>query len=411
MVHVSLLRFYFELSRLIGLCNLHYDPQHQCLVRNHVPTVVYCLVLDVIYVLVMPSAFALLAGNISGCKNLGMFGVVYSVMGQAKLFTMMLLIGSVWLRRCRIQALANDYLKLMSDFRSDLQSNCRRLCLWKVAMTSSRFIMLIQALLSSNSLVHCKRSIDRADVAPYYVASMVFAVIMELMVCFADFTVYMIQVSGNCLISNKTERLQEMIDDVAVLPKRLGRPRDMGLRQVLSAWLSLWHRCQQLDDLLRQLREIFQWQMLFNLGTTYIFNIATVFRLWIYMEYAKNFSLWKCLFFVFVALAHHVEIMMQFSIFETTSTKWLQLREQLQNLWFANQSQNGAGLTSEVVLSRKLEFAILYLNRQLQTRPQRVRRLHIVGLFDLSRASGHAMTASVFSNALVLCQIAYKIYG
>ncbi|SPP75393.1 putative gustatory receptor 58c [Drosophila guanche] len=411
MVHVSLLRFYFELSRLIGLCNLHYDPQHRCLVRNHVPTVVYCLVLDVIYVLVMPSAFALLAGNIYGCKNLAIFGVVYSVMAQAKLFTMMLLIGSVWLRRRRIEALANDYLKLMSDFRSDLQNNCRRLCLWKVAMTSSRFIMLIQALLSSNSLVHCKRTLDRADVAPYYVASMVFAVIMELMVCYVDFTVYMIQVSGNYLISNKTERLQEMIDDVALLPKHLGRPRDMGLRQILSAWLSLWHRCQQLDDLLRQLREIFEWQMLFNLGTTYIFNIATVFRLWIYIEYAKNFHLWECLFIVFVALAHHVELMMQFSIFETTSTKWLQLREQLQNLWFVNQSQNGTGLNSEVVLSRKLEFAILYLNRQLQTRPQRVRRLHIVGLFDLSRASGHAMTASVFSNALVLCQIAYKIFG
>ncbi|XP_041447757.1 putative gustatory receptor 58c [Drosophila obscura] len=411
MVQFSLLRFYFELSRLIGLCNLHYDPNQRRLVLNHVPTVVYCLVLDVVFVLVMPFAFGLLAGKIYGCKHLGMFSTVYSVMGQAKLFTMLLLVSSVWLRRCRVERLGNEYLKLLFDFRTAMRNNCRRRCLWKVALTSSRFVMLIQILLTQNSLVHCQRTLDRAGVAPFYMAAIVYALIMELMVSYVDFTVYMIQVSGNWLISNMTHQLQEMFDDLEVLPKHLGRPRDMGIRQILDAWLLLWHRCLQLDDLLRQLRQIFQWQILFNMGTTYIYSIATVFRLWIYMEYAEDFNMWKCLFTVFVCLAHHAEIMMQFSIFETTSSKWLKLRERLQNLWFVNQSQNGVGLPSEVVLSRKLEFAIFYLNRQLQSRPQRVRRLHIVGLFDLSRASGHAMTASVMSNALVLCQIAYKIYG
>ncbi|XP_033254471.1 putative gustatory receptor 58c [Drosophila miranda] len=242
-------------------------------------------------------------------------------------------------------------------------------------------------------------------------AAVGYALIMELMVTYLDVTVYMLHVSGNWLISSMTERLQEMIDDVEVLPKRFDRPRDMGLRQILSAWLLLWHRCQHLDDLLRQLRDNFQWQILFNLGTTYIFSIATVFRLWIYIDYSKDFNLWTCLIMLFVFLAHHSEVMMQFSIFHTNSSKWRKLQEQLQHLWFLNQSQNGAGLTAEVVLSRKLEFAILYLNRKLQLRPQRVRHLHIVGLFDLSRASGHAMTSSVFSNALVLCHIAYKIYG
>ncbi|XP_001361689.4 putative gustatory receptor 58c [Drosophila pseudoobscura] len=411
MVHVSLLRFYFELSRLIGLCNLHYDPPHHRLVLNHVPTVVYCLVLDVAYVLIMPFAFSLLVGNIYGCKQLGMFDTVYNVMGQAKLFSMLVLIGGVWLRRCRMEGLGNEYLKLLFHFRSAALNHVRRLCLWKVTLTSSRFVMLIQILLTPNSLMHCKYTLDRTGVAPFYLAAMGYALIMELMVTYVDVTVYMIHVSGNWLISSMTERLQEMIDDVEVLPKRLGRPRDMGLRQILSAWLLLWHRCLHLDDLLRQLRDIFQWQILFNLGTTYIFSIATVFRLWIYIDYSKDFSLWTCLIMLFVFLAHHCEVMMQFSIFHTNTSKWRKLQEQLQHLWFLNQSQNGAGLTAEVVLSRKLEFAILYLNRKLQARPQRVRHLHILGLFDLSRASGHAMTSSVFSNALVLCQIAYKIYG
>lgn len=51
------------------------------------------------------------------------------------------------------------------------------------------------------------------------------------------------------------------------------------------------------------------------------------------------------------------------------------------------------------------------MNRKLQLNPKRVRRLHIVGLFDLSNLTVHNMTRSIITNVLVLCQIAYKIYG
>lgn len=47
------------------------------------------------------------------------------------------------------------------------------------------------------------------------------------------------------------------------------------------------------------------------------------------------------------------------------------------------------------------------LNRKLQ---ERVRPVHIAGLFDMSRNSAASMTGSIAINVLILWQIAYKYY-
>ncbi|XP_016928353.2 putative gustatory receptor 58c [Drosophila suzukii] len=412
MVRFSLLRIYFEVSRLIGLCNLHYDSRNNRFILNHVPTVIYCLLLNVAYLLILPFALALLTGNVYDCKTMGMFGVVYNVVALTKLLTMLFLMFSVWMKRRRLQQLGNDLMKMLHKFRFAIKSDCRKRCLCKVLLTSSRFVILAQQLLTRDSLVHCDNdsSLRRAMV-PYHLASVVYALILILLMSYVDLTVYIIQVAGNWLLVNMAQRVQEMIQDLEVLPERMGVPREMGLRQVLPAWRKLWKHCIHLDEVLKHIVDIFQWQLLFNLLSTYIFHIAILFRLWIYLEFDTTFHIWKGILNVVLFLTHHAEIIMQFSIFEINRWKWLELRDLLVKLWDDNfsgiQYKNSQGL----ILSRQLEFSVLYLNRKLQLNPKRVRRLHIVGFFDLSNSSVHQMSRNIITNVLVLCQIAYKIYG
>ncbi|KAH8233094.1 hypothetical protein KR026_004219 [Drosophila bipectinata] len=409
---LTLLRIFFEVSRLIGLSNLHYDPRKQYFRHDHVPTIAYCLLLDVAYVLVLPFATIILTGNIYKCPDTGMFGIVYNVVGLAKLVTVVLLMGSVWIQRRRLQYLGNELLTMLRRFSFSLGNDCRNRCLWKLLLTSSRFVVVAQQLMLRDSLIKCKISSKflRA-MAPLFSAAMVFALLMLLLVSYVDLTVYMIQVSGNWLLKNMSQNVREMVQDLNTLPKRNGHIRKIGLRQVMGAWQRVWDRCLRLDRVLQQLLEIFQWQLLFNLLTTYIFNIAIMFRLWIYLEYDQNFHLWKGILSAVMFLVHHVELMMQFSVFEINQKKWKELCDSIERLWFVTYSETQYENRLELVFSRKLEFSLLYLNRKLQRQPQRVRRLHIAGLFDLSNSSVHKMTRSVLSNVLVLCQIAYKIYG
>ncbi|XP_016973306.1 putative gustatory receptor 58c [Drosophila rhopaloa] len=412
MVQISLLRIYFEVSRLIGLCNLHYDSRNQRFILNHVPTVTYCLILNVVYLLILPFALTLLTGNIYKCPNVGMFGVVYNVVALTKLLTMLLLIGNVWIQRRRLQKLGNNLMEMLHKFRFALGNDCKKRCLWKVLLTSSRFLLLTQQLVSRDSVVRCDvDSSFRRGLVPYHLAAILYALIMVLLVIYVDLTVFIMQVAGNWLLVNISQEVQEMIQDVNALPKRSGIPREMGLRQIVPVWRKLWKRCLHLDEVLKQIVKIFQWQLLFNLLTTYIFNIATLFRLWIYLQFDNNFIIWKGIFYAFLFLTHHAEIVMQFSIFEISRSKWLELLERVGNLWDVNSSESKYKNSHEMILSRQLEISLLYLNRKLQPNPKRVRRLHIVKFFDLSNSSVHKMSRSTITNVLVLCQIAYKIYG
>jgi len=108
-------------------------------------------------------------------------------------------------------------------------------------------------------------------------ASVVYALILILLMSYVDLTVYIIQVAGNWLLVNMAQRVQEMIQDLEVLPERMGAPREMGLRQVLPAWRKLWKHCIHLDEVLKHIVDVFQWQLLFNLLSTYIFHIAILF--------------------------------------------------------------------------------------------------------------------------------------
>ncbi|XP_039482538.1 putative gustatory receptor 58c [Drosophila santomea] len=411
MNHYFFLRIYFQVSRLIGLCNLHYDSENHRFILNHVPTMTYCAILDVAYLLILPFALFMLTGNIYDCPDAGMFAVVYNVVALTKLLTMLLLMSSVWIQRCRLQKLGNDLMKLLHKFRFHLGNDCRNRCLCKALLTSSRFLLLTQQLVTRDSLVNCEgNSRLRKAMLPYQMAAIVYALIMILLMSYVDLTVYMIEVAGNWLLVNMSQRVLEMVQDLEALPKRNGIPREMGLFQILAAWRKHWRRCHRLDELLKQIVDIFQWQLLFNLLTTYIFNIAVLFRLWIYLEFDKTFHIWKGILYAMIFLTHHVEVIMQFSIFEINRRKWLGLLESIANLWdinFSGSQFNNSG----IVLSRKLEVSLFYLNRKLQLNPKRVRRLHIVGFFDLSNSSVHNMTRSIITNVLVLCQIAYKIYG
>ncbi|KAH8238705.1 hypothetical protein KR038_005919 [Drosophila bunnanda] len=408
----SLLRFYFEVSRLIGLCNLHYIFKERRFVLNHVPTVLYCLLLNVSYMLILPLALFLLTGNIYECPDKGMFGVVYNVVAITKLITLVLLLGNIWIQRCRLQRLGNDLMGMLHRFRFALGNDCRKKTLWKVLLTSSRFVLLTQQLVARDSLVHCEvNSKLRQTLVPYYRAAIVYLLIMLLLVIYVDLTVYMVQLSGNWLLTNMTQKVEEMIQDLKALPQRRGLPREMALRQILPAWRRLWRRCLHLDSVLRELLELFQWQILFNLLTTYIFNLAALFRLWIYLSFDNNYNVYKGIVYAIMFLTHHVELVMQFSVFETNRSKWLELWGKVVKLWYVNYSGGGLKNRHGKVLSRQLEISLFYLNRKLQLHPQRVRRLHIAGLFDMSNSSIHKMTKSLIANVMVLYQIAYKIYG
>ncbi|XP_043645376.1 putative gustatory receptor 58c [Drosophila teissieri] len=412
MNHYFLLRIYFQVSRLIGLCNLHYDSANHRFILNHVPTVTYCAILDVGYLLILPFALFLLTGNIYDCPDQGMFAVVYNVVALTKLLTMLFLMSSVWIQRCRLQKLGNELMKLLHKFRFDLGNDCRNRCLCKALLTSSRFLLLTQQLVTRDSVVNCKgNSRLRRAMLPYQMAAIVYALIMILLMSYVDLTVYMIEVAGNWLLVNMSQRVLEMVQDLEALPTRNGIPREMGLMQILAAWRKHWRRCHRLDELLKQIVDIFQWQLLFNLLTTYIFNIAVLFRLWIYLEFDQTFHIWKGILYAVLFLTHHVEVIMQFSIFEINRSKWLGLLESIANLWDINFSGSQCNKSRGKILSRKLEVSLFYLNRKLQLNPKRVRRLHIVGFFDLSNSSVHNMTRSIITNVLVLCQIAYKIYG
>ncbi|XP_017045357.1 putative gustatory receptor 58c [Drosophila ficusphila] len=412
MVKLNLLRVYFEVSRLIGLCNLHYDSRTQRFRLYHVPTLVYCSILDIAYILILPFALILLTGNLYKCPQIGMFRAVYNVVGLSKFLTMLLLICNVWIQRRRLHQIGNDFMEMLHKFRFALHKDCRKKCLWKVFLTGSRFIIFTQQLVFRDSLVRCENDFKlRKAMLPYNVAAIFYSWIMILMVSYVDLTIYIIQVAGNWFVVNMSQSVQEMIQDLEALPKRNGIPREMGLRQISSAWRKLWRQCLQLDKVLKQTVNIFEWQLLLNLLTTYIFNIATLFRLWIYLEFDKNFQIGKGIFFAVLFLVYHVEILMQFFIFEINRTKWLEVRNLVVKLSYANISGNNHKYSQGIILSRQLEFSLWYLNRRLQPNPQRVRRLHILGLFDLNNATVHKMTRSVLTNVLVLCQIAYKIYG
>ncbi|EDX08150.1 GD11639 [Drosophila simulans] len=404
------LHTYFQVSRLIGLCNLHYDFSNHRFILNHVPTVAYCVIVNVLYLLILPFALFLLTGNIYDCPDAGMFGVVYNVVALTKLLTMLFLMSSVWIQRRRLHKLGNDLMKMMHKFRFNLGNDCRNRCLCKALLTSSRFLLLTQQLVTRDSVVNCESNSSlRRAMVPYQRAAIVYALIMILLMSYVDLTVYMVEVAGNWLLVNMSQVVREMVQDLEVLPERNGIPREMGLMQILGAWRKLWKRCRRLDALLKQIVDIFQWQLLFNLLTTYIFNIAVLFRLWIYLEFDKNFHLWKGILYALIILTHHVEIIMQFSIFEIN--RRLGLLVDVGNLWDINYSGRQCNKSRGMILSRKLEFSLFYMNRKLQLNPKRVRRLHIVGLFDLSNLTVHNMTRSIITNVLVLCQIAYKIYG
>ncbi|XP_017123731.1 putative gustatory receptor 58c [Drosophila elegans] len=412
MVQVNLLRIYFEVSRLIGLCNLHFDARSQRFILNHVPTVIYCIVLNVAYLLILPFALALLTGDIYECPNVGMFGVVYNVVALTKLLAMLLLVIHVWTQRRRLQMLGNDILEMLHKFRFALGNDCRKRCLWKVLLTSSRFVLLTQQLVFRDSLVRCEAdSSFRRAMLPYHLAAIVYALILLLLASYVDLTVYMMQVAGNWLLANISQEVQEMLQDLKALPNRRGVPREMCQRQILPAWRKLWRRCLHLDGLLKQTVEVFQWQILINLLTIYIFNIAILFRLWTYLTFDNDFNIWKGIVYVVLFLTHHAEITMQFSVFEINRSKWLELLDRVGKLWLANFSGSKYKNSYGIILSRQLEISILFLNRKLHLHPKRVRHLHIAGLFDLSNSSVFEMSRSIITHVLVLCQIAYKIYG
>lgn len=355
MAELTLLRIYFVVSRLIGLCNLHYNFKTRRFILNHVPTVIYCLVLNVAYLLVLPFALTLLSGNIYKCPDVGMFGVVYNVVALAKLSTMVLLIASVWIQRRRLQRLANDLMGMLHKFRFALGNDCRKKTLWKVLLTSSRFVLLTQQLLARDSVVHCESNSKlRAAMVPYFRAAIAYCLIMLLLVIYVDLTVYMVQVAGNWLLTNMTQKVQEMIEDLEALPKRKGLPREMGLRQLLPAWRRLWRRCLHLDAVLLELLELFQWQLLSNLLTTYIFNIATLFRLWIYLSFDTDFHIYRGVLYAVLILTHHAELLMQFSVFETNRYKWLELLEKVGKLWYENYAGDDLQNSQAMILSRQV---------------------------------------------------------
>ncbi|EDW74929.1 uncharacterized protein Dwil_GK15939 [Drosophila willistoni] len=406
MEQISLsMRFYSMLMNFIGLSNLHYDKRSRQLELRHVPTLVYSLILNVIYFLLAPSAFTLLVQSMYRCEVMGMLPMVFNVVSLAKLSSILLLLLSIWVRRRRLSRLANGYMLLLDNYRMGLTNYCKPRCILKLLMTSSRFYLLMVQLVGPGSAVRCNKT-GVTSFSLFYLAAVLFGVMMELLLSLTDFSGYIFVVMANWVLISMAEEVNGMTLDHQKLPQRSGCIRRMAESQLLVGWRKFWQRVQSIDKLMAQLLNISQWQMLFNLFTSYLSDIAIVFRMLIYAEYERDFHLYRLLMYALVCVAHHTDIMMRFHIYEKNHLHWQELLQSLGQLFSDLRPERG-----ELHFFRYVEFAVLRLGRQLQPNSQRVRPKQIAGLFDMSNAKAFTLTSSMAINVLLLFQIAYKNYS
>ncbi|XP_034475934.1 putative gustatory receptor 58c [Drosophila innubila] len=412
MVQTSIL---ITLCRLIGLCNLRYVPERGRFERDNGPMLIYWVSLHLFYVLLMPCIIFVMVRSYFHCRQMDILAEAYSVVCLAKSCLMMLLLSRTWLQRRRWQRLGNGFLAFQQLYRRDLMKfgySYWLQNLWKTMLSLSNFMLLTHSLFGPGSLLMCGNIHDEVtEMSTSYIFLSLVILSMELIVSFADFWIYYMMDTSNWVLDCLSHEAQDLRQDMRWLPqRRRGCHRVVYQQQLLAGWQRLWRRCMRLDRLILELLHICKWQILLNLFTNYLTDITIIFNLVIYSN--GSYVLWSLIGYMILCTLFHWEIMSYFSIFETNQLKWMHLLHCLQKLWGTVSSMDidWPEDTRCIVLYRQLEFALIFLNRKLQRRPDRTRRLHIAGLFDMNRRSGYCVSTSIAINVLILWQIAYKNY-
>ncbi|EDW61078.1 putative gustatory receptor 58c [Drosophila virilis] len=408
----SLMPIAIGISRAIGLCNLRYMPELKRFELDHGAMMVYWLFLDVVYLVLTPTTFIVMVHSFFSCQDMDMLAVAFSAVALAKGCSMLVMLASIWLRRRRVQRLGNGLLALVERYPRYHDYSFWRRHSWKLFLGTARFVVLIHQLFGPGSALMCGEDDEIVTkVPPTYIVLAVATLLMELALSCSDTLIYFLLATSNRLLECMSQELLELAQDVRWLPSSHGCHRSVYQRQLLAAWRRLWRSCLRLDCLLQQLLQIFQLQMLLNLFTNYLIDITIIFNLVVYFADAEYISKWRIIFYFVICISYHFDIMMHFSIFGTNHQQWMRLSARLQRLWFALKPLNIDWQdTHAMAMLRQVEFAVIFLNRKQQRRPERMRRLQVVGLFELNRSSWNSMNSSIATNVLILCQIAYKIY-
>ncbi|KAL7737856.1 hypothetical protein ACLKA6_006234 [Drosophila palustris] len=400
--------------RLIGLCNFRYVPELGRLQRDNGPMFIYWVSLHSIYVLLTPCIIFVMVRSFFHCQQLDMLAVAYTVVSLAKSCLILMLLSRLWLQRRRWQRLGNGFLAFQQLYRRDLMQfgfDYWLRSLWKTVLSLSGFLLLINLLYGPGSLLMCGNIHDEVtEMSTLYISLSLVILCMETIIGTANYWLYSLMSLGNWVLDCLSQEAQDLRQDLHWLPQRRGCHRVVYQEQLLAGWQQLWRRCVQLDRLILELLHICQWQILLNVLTNYVTDIAIIFDLVVYSN--GPYDLWRLLLFSLLCVLFHWDIMACFSIFGAHHVQWMHLRQQLQRLWFTLSSMDIDWLedTHCTAFYRQLEFAIIFLNRKLQRRPDRIRGLHIAGLFDMSKSSGFGLSTSIALSVLVLWQIAYKNY-
>ncbi|KAH8394748.1 hypothetical protein KR222_003969 [Zaprionus bogoriensis] len=401
------------ISRLIGLSNLCYVPGRQRIELARGVHFVYCVVLHVVYLLLTPLIFLVMVHNFFECQDLDMLAMAYTVVALARVLSIVTLLFNMWLRRRQLQRVGNVLLRLLLRYYRYWGGYS----FWsrnfvKLLSSCSRVVLLLHLLLGPNSAVMCGEDGVVTPVSPIYLVLTVGALLIELVMCGAIYWIYSLMALFNWLLECMAKETRGLAADVHWLPRGRGCHRAVYQQQLLAAWQHLWRCCSRMDALQQQLMRIYEWQLLFYLFSSYVTDITVVFNLVLYFNDESTVSFWRSLGYLIMCCSYHYDILKDFAVFESNRVQWMELLAHLQELWsvLGTVDIDWSRDSHCIAFYRQLEFALIFLNRKLQHRPERVRRLHVVGLFDMCRHSGRGLTASIMMNVLILWQIAYKYY-
>ncbi|KAH8405883.1 hypothetical protein KR215_011060 [Drosophila sulfurigaster] len=406
--------YLFRLSQAIGLCNYKYVPERGRFKWNKGPMRIYCIVLHIIYALLTPCAFTMMLHDYYDCQKLEMLAIAYSIVSTAKVASVVMLIASIWLIGPKWLRMVNGFKMFQHIYRRELSGPVN---LWqhviKISLTLSRLGILLIQLFGPPSIFKCEK-LDgmRKEFAPLYVILFLGIALMEVLLIFVDYWLYYLMHLSNRVLGFMSEETQEIRQDLNWLPQRGGSHRNVFQQQLLAAWHKLWSRCLRLDRLINEMLKISQWQILLNLLGCYLFDIAIIFNVIIYSTDSEHFQLIRFITFMLLGILFHSDIFSLFIIFGVNRSQWTNLLTCMEKLWFTLSALNFDPTrdTYGIALQRQVEFSIIFGNRCLQRSPDRVRRLHIAGLFDLNRRSEFCMSTSIAMNVVILWQIAYKYY-
>ncbi|EDW09894.1 putative gustatory receptor 58c [Drosophila mojavensis] len=412
---MELLSVFVSICRAIGLCNLRYVAERKRFELDQGLMLGYWLLLNVVYVVLTPVCFVLMVNSYYSCQGMDMLSMAYSCVSLTKSCSLFVVLGSVWLRRQRIRRVCNGYMRLLERF-TQYHANYSywRRHLWKLLLSNTRFVVLLNQLFGPGSALMCGVDDDEVvtGLPPIYIGLSVAVLLMDLLASCTDSLAYCVVGTSNRLLECMSQEALELTRDLRWLPPSRGRHRAVYQRQLLAAWHRLWHSCRQLDKLLVELLKIFQALLLLNVFTNYLTEISLFFNLVVLIADAEFISPWRCYFYSVVCLSFHFDILLTFSIFGANQVKWKHLSVRLQQLWLALKAMHVdyRSDTQCVAMLHQLEFAMIYLNRRLQPQPRKVRNLQIMGLFDMNRGFWNSMNASIGMNVLILWQLAYKNY-